>query len=383
MGRTEGTTEFVTSASEGTRDRIGIGIVGCGDIFPAHERAWTNVPDCEVRGVSDIEGDLARQRIQSIPGASAFTSLDELLDRCDVVAICTPPDSHRSIALQAMEAGCSIVIEKPIVSCVADWEAIRTRAKQTGTKLGAVYQLKFAPQLQRAQRWLQQGRIGELDHVSFDFFVDPQTDPMLTENGHWSHRLAGGRWFEVLPHPLYLIHMFTGCLQPTADVAVWHSAMAPVGALADGVATTLEGQHCLASLQLSAKSQLDRRAMVLSGSKGQIEIGVLSGEANCTTLGRTRLRRGIGIPYLEAGIKLAQWVPDRLRYATARRGPSNHRRLAEAFVRHVRDEGPPPTSIEEMDSVFRCCAAIGEAIDAKLKAQGVIVPQPIETSNAA
>ena len=57
-----------------------------------------------------------------------------------------------------------------------------------------------------------------------------------------------------------------------------------------------------------------------------------------------------------------------VRHLSGRRGPSNHTRLAEAVVDHVRDRGPNPTPPEEIDDVMRCCEAIGQGIEAARRA---------------
>ena len=86
-----------------------------------------------------------------------------------------------------------------------------------------------------------------------------------------------------------------------------------------------------------------------------------------TSLRRARAIRGaglVGVPFMEAGSKLAQWAPDRLRHLTARRGPTNHTRMAEAVLQHIRGAGPNPTPTDEIDDVMRCCEAIGQGIEA-------------------
>ena len=93
--------------------------------------------------------------------------------------------------------------------------------------------------------------------------------------------------------------------------------------------------------------------------------------ATLTSLRRTRRLRGaglVGVPFLEAGSKLAQWAPDRVRHLSGRRGPSNHARLAEAVVDCVRGRGPNPTPADEIDDVMRCCEAIGQGIEAARRA---------------
>lgn len=363
----------MSASSRGDAGVFGVGIVGCGHILPTHTKAWAGVPGCEIRGLYDIDADLAARRAAALPGAVAFGSLDELLARCDIVDVCSPPGSHREVALRSLDAGRDLLIEKPVTPTVAEWDDVRARAESTGRTVCAVHQHKLAPHVVRAKEWIDRGRIGEVLRVSCDFFVHPENDPMLAVEGHWSHRLAGGRWLEVLPHLLYLVHMFTGRLEVT-DVTVSHADGAPPGAPADNVVATLRGERCLATLHLSARSRLDRRRLIITGTDGVIEICILRGVSWYTDLRHIRRVRGVGLvglPFIEAASTLAQMVPDRVRHVAARVGPSQHCLLMRAFVRHLRGQGPAPTPLDEIDSVVRCCEAIGEGIDDGLVARGI------------
>jgi predicted dehydrogenase len=349
--------------------RLGVGIVGCGEILPEHIHAWGSISECEIRGFFDIDRERSARAAGTVPGAAAFGTLDELLARCDLVDICSPPQAHRDTALRAIRSRRDVLIEKPVVVAVEDWEEIRRHAAEAGVKLCAVHQQKLSSHVLRAKRWLDEGCIGDLLGVHCEFMVNPVSDPMLAMSGHWVNALPGGRWFEVLPHLLYLIHMFAGRLS-TGEVAVVRSAAAPSAAPAEGVMAILVGERCLAGLHLSASSHLNNKRLVLNGSKGTIEIAITRGVSTCTSLLTVRETRPVGwlgLPFVEAASTLAQWVPDRLRFASARfLEPTLHTRLVQAFVRHVRGEGPSPTPAEEIDSVVRCCATLGERIEKQL-----------------
>ncbi len=368
-----------SAANGNRRGRIGsdqpslrVGVVGCGHILHEHIRGWDAVPDAGIHGLFDLDAALATRRATEIPGAVVFDSLDALIDACDIVDVCAPPGAHRDIAVRAMEGGRAVLIEKPVTLTLAHWEEVHACATRTGARLGAIYQHKHGPHVVAARDWVSRGRVGEVVRVSCDFFVDPSLDPMLATEGHWAHRLAGGRWFEVLPHLLYLVHLFTGRIE-VDHVAVSNSPDAPPGAPADDVVATLRGERCLATVHLSARSHLDRRRIVVTGSQGTVDIGIIRGVSTCTDLRRVREIRGVGLvglPFIEAANTLAQMVPDRLRHLDFRRGPTQHGRLMRAFADYVRGEGPSPTPLAEIDSVLRCCVGIGEAVDAALVQRG-------------
>jgi predicted dehydrogenase len=349
--------------------RLGVGIVGCGDILPEHTHAWSRIAGCDIRGFFDTDRNRSARAAAAAPGATAFDTLDELIARCDLVDLCSPPEVHRDAALQAIRSKRPLVIEKPVTVSVRDWEDIRRHAAEAGVKVGAVHQHKFSSHVLRAKRWLDEGRIGDVLAVACEFLVDPASDPMLALKGHWVNALPGGRWFEVLPHLVYLMHMFAGPLR-ARDVAVVRGPAAPGAAPASDVMAVLQGERCLASLHLSAGSHLNDKTLTIHGSEGTIEIAITRGVSTCTSLLKVRESRPlgwIGVPFAEAATTLAQWVPDRARFAASRfLEPTLHTRLLEAFVRHVKGEGPNPTPSDEIDSVVRCCADLGQGIEKQL-----------------
>jgi predicted dehydrogenase len=180
---------------------------------------------------------------------------------------------------------------------------------------------------------------------------------------HWSHELPGGRWFETLPHALYLIHTFAGPLAVT-HVAARRTPSAPPGVPADEVAITFEGETCLANVHYSANCPANRRTFVLEGSEGCIDIDILSGAARLSRRRDTRWRRALGPGLTEPLAELARAVPERaLTLADRLGGVTPHARLIAAFARHLHDDAPSPTPLAEVDYVVRQCDAIGRAID--------------------
>ena len=351
--------------SERSED-VTVGLVGCGHIMPAHVSAWQSARGARLLGFHDRDPAKTAATAAAHPGTRAFESLDAMLDHCELVDLCTPPQAHREGALAAIRRGRHVFVEKPAFDTVAAWEEVRDAAERADVRLCVSHQHKYDLHTQKALRWVAEGRIGPVIDVSFDFLVDPHSDDPLESRVPWIGALPGGRWFEVLPHLLYLMRLFTGTLRP-GPVSALRTASAPHSVWADEVAALFEGDGCLATLRLSARSHQDDRTLTVRGTDGTIEVSVLRGVATLTSLSRARKVRGaglVGVPFLEAGSKLAQWAPDRVRHLAGRRGLSNHARLSEAVVRAVRGTGPNPTPIDEIDDVMRCCEAVGQGIEA-------------------
>lgn len=343
-----------------------VGLVGCGHISATHLKAWRKTEGCQVAGVFDASKDLAEKRARDFSIKKIYDDLDSLIAESDVVDVCTPPQTHSEIARRVIEAERHLVIEKPLVTDVSDWDRIPKLVSQSPSTITVVHNLKYTHSTQLAKRWVDEGRIGDVIGITRQFLTNPETDRMLVGNTHWSHRLPGGRWFETLPHELYLIHYFVGPLQ-LSDVTAIHTPKAPAGAPADEVLITLRNERCLATIHYSANCRLNRRMLMLYGTEGVITIGMLGDAPFLSRIKDRRWKRVIGVPFMEAGLMLLRMIPDRSSYLLRRlRGETPHVGLIRALGQHLHGQGPPPTPLDEIDYVVRNCDKIGREIDRQL-----------------
>jgi predicted dehydrogenase len=342
---------------------LNVGIVGCGVISEAHIKAWQRTPGFAVRGVIDTNKEQAEKRARELGAGTVFDRLDQLVGECDVVDVCTPPQSHAQIALQALAGRRHIVMEKPVVTDIADWERLSAKVLEAQTKLAVIHNIKFLRSVQTAKKWVDEGRIGDVIRIHREFLTDPTTDRMLVGDNHWSHKLPGGRWFETLPHELYLTHWFVGPLAVSSVTAV-RTPTAPSGAPADEVMVVLKGDRCIGTFQFSANCTQNRRTLTLQGTKGRIAIDLLGDYATLSTAKDGKVKRAIGQPFLDAASTLAHAAVDRGGYGLARlQKQSPHMKIIQSLGKSLRGEGEEPTPFAEVDYVIRLGDKIGKEID--------------------
>jgi predicted dehydrogenase len=345
-----------------------VGLVGCGVIAPAHLKAWQKVKSCSVQGVFDLNRELATKRAKEFNIVTIYDTLEALIAENDIVDVCTPPQSHSQIAQQVIAAGRYLIIEKPLVTDVADWDKLVALLGDKPEKITVIHNIKFAYAIQQAKRWVEQGQIGRIIRIQREFLTSPETDRMLVGNTHWSHKLPGGRWFETLPHELYLTHYFAGPLE-LSGVSALHTAHAPAGAPADEVLVTLKNGGCLATIHFSANCQQNRRVFTIQGTEGTIVVDILSDFVSLTKAKDKRWRRAMGGPVLaDSGLNLLRWLPDRSQYLWRRiQGETPHATIIQAFGRYLEGNGLAPTPFAEIDYVVRNCDRIGREIDRQLQ----------------
>ena len=349
---------------------LNVGIVGCGLISEAHIKAWQKTPGFTVRGVIDTNTEQAKKRASAYKIATVYDRLDQLIAECDVVDVCTPPQSHAAIAQQAVAGRRHLVMEKPVVTDVADWDRLARSVSDAQTKLCVIHNAKFLRSVQMAKRWVDDGRIGEVIRVHREFLTHASVDRMLVGEGHWSHKLPGGRWFETMPHELYLTHWFAGPLD-LASVTALRTPSAPPGARADEVLVVLRGERCIGTFQFSASCQQNRRTLTIQGTTGRIAVDMLSDFAHLSTQTDGRLKRAVGGAILDAGQTLLRAAPDRSRYGLQRlQGlQSPHLRIIQSLGKSLQGQGEEPTPFAEVDYAIRLGDKIAREIDQQVERQ--------------
>lgn len=178
------------------------GIVGCGHISLKHLAALRRLRGVEVAGVCDSNPALAHQAAFKAGGSQSYSDFTRMLaeTRPDTVHILTPPQSHCELAIAAMQAGCHVLVEKPMALTVADAERMSEVAHREGVSLSVCHNFLFEPAVLRARELVASGAVGEV--VSVDIYWRMMRERLRTSQ--WIRSLPGGVFQEVAPHPFYL-----------------------------------------------------------------------------------------------------------------------------------------------------------------------------------
>ena len=120
--------------------------VGLGNMGMSHAMAYARIDGYELVAVC-ARGIAERKLPPELETAQRFAAYGTALEavKPDVVSISTWSDSHAAYAIQAMEAGAHVFVEKPLADTVADAERVVAVAKRTGKKLVIGYILRHHP----------------------------------------------------------------------------------------------------------------------------------------------------------------------------------------------------------------------------------------------
>ena len=147
-------------------------LIGCGRIATNHIKAAL-ANHLEIVAVCDVlpqamETLLAKHGLNQDPNIKRYTDYRTMLEEntLQLVSIATESGLHAAIALDCIDAGVHVVIEKPMAMSMQDAEEIIRRSNARGVKVSACHQNRFNPAVQATRKALEEGRFGKLSHGS-------------------------------------------------------------------------------------------------------------------------------------------------------------------------------------------------------------------------
>jgi predicted dehydrogenase len=123
--------------------RLRMGLVGAGHFGRFHALKIAAAPRADLVGVYDVDQARASAVGREAGGAPAM-ALAALLEACQAVVIAAPAEAHHDLATQALEAGCHVLVEKPIAATLAQADALAALATARGRILQVGHLLRFS-----------------------------------------------------------------------------------------------------------------------------------------------------------------------------------------------------------------------------------------------
>lgn len=151
-----------------SRNSHRVALLGAGGISSVHARVLRGFSRARMVAVCDVSEERAASIAERFAIPKVFTSVAAMLDECrpDVVHVLLPPPAHVPLALQCMEAGSHVFLEKPIALSTVECGELRRVALASGRKVGVNHQLLYLPAVQQLIREIRAGRLGRLAHVN-------------------------------------------------------------------------------------------------------------------------------------------------------------------------------------------------------------------------
>ncbi len=204
---------------------IGVALVGYKFMGQAHSNAYRQVARFfDLRSVPRMRAICGRdeEAVKAAAGALGWegyeTDYRRLLERDDIelIDVATPGNTHREIAVAALEAGKHVLCEKPLANTLEEAREMLEAAEASGTVNMVCFNYRRVPAVQLAKKIVDEGRLGEIRHWRAVYLQDWILDPGFPLAWRLRKDAAGsGALGDIGAHIIDLAHFLLG---PVAEV---------------------------------------------------------------------------------------------------------------------------------------------------------------------
>jgi predicted dehydrogenase len=233
----------------GANDKIGLGLIGAGSRGQSVMGTFQRNSEVEVRAVCDIYGARTEDALRKAPGARSFVPHEKLLElkEIDAVLIGSPDHWHKDHAVDAMNAGKDVYVEKPLCRTLEEAPVMVQAARRNNRICQVGVQQRSGPvYIEARDQFVMSGRLGRIRWVECIWNDGPprpytpraiEKPPNLdwlrflgpVRYRDWNPRIYfnfrafldfnGGRMTDFGHHWLDVVHMYLGERAPDSAVA--------------------------------------------------------------------------------------------------------------------------------------------------------------------
>lgn len=146
-------------------NKIVYGLIGFGGMGKWHTEILENVPEIELAGIYDIKEE--KRKLAEEAGFHTYETEEAMLadESIDVILVATPNDTHRPIALRAIEAGKNVIVEKPATLSLKELTELEDMAGKTGQFLTVHQNRRWDEDLLTVREILKDQTMGEIFRI--------------------------------------------------------------------------------------------------------------------------------------------------------------------------------------------------------------------------
>lgn len=321
-----------------------VGVIGTGVMGRNHARVLHELPDVELAGVADSNFDAACS-VADVHATRGYGSLKELLEkeRPDAVTIAVPTENHHAAVMEALAAGCHVLVEKPIAATLAQADELVAAARSAGRVLAVGHIERYNPAVLELKRRLDAGQLGRV--YQFD----------AQRLGPFPQRIRDvGVVIDLATHDLDLMRFLTG----SEIVRVYAETRRKVHTtredMVSGLLRLADGSVGL--LQINWLTPTKIRQLTVTGERGMFRADYLTQDLFFHENAEAADHNWEQITMLR-GVSEGSMV----KYAIQKREPLQSE--LEAFVKAVRGEPASIVSGEDGSEALRLALAMVESGD--------------------
>lgn len=248
------------------------GIIGCGDVAEVKSGpAFQKVENSSLLAVMRRNGAKAKDFAQRHQVPLWYDSASKILenDRINAVYIATPPSSHLDYALQALEAGKHVYLEKPMVLSTPEAEVLVEAVKKSDSRLAVAHYRRFMEMFVKIKELLRANTIGNISYIDLKFLRNDTTESGNTWRVNPS--LSGGGYFhDIAPHQLDMMYYLFGNYTEAEGFSVNQNGKFEVSDVVNGMINFSNAVQFRGFWNFCAPDYLAEDSCTIYGSLGKI-----------------------------------------------------------------------------------------------------------------
>jgi len=328
-------------------DFLKVGLIGCGRIAEHHLRFISRTAGARVVALSDPILTNAQRLAEQYAVKKIHRSYVEMLDATalDVIHILTPPELHYQQAMDVIDRGVHVLLEKPCTIYPQELEELYRRAEAKGVLLCPDFIHLFNPIFLEAAALVDGGKLGRPIHIESHLSVDLNTPELQESIGlPWRFKLPGGILHDNITHLLYMTLRWLG--EPVRVSVCGRSNGTLSQGLTDQLAVMLEGEQCTANLFMSAVVKPEPYYLHIFCEHGHVRVDFDTSTALVTrTSSLPRFLRRATANFIESYKLFSQGLRNSVRFARGRLVPyQGLENLIPWFYESIRNKREVPVS---------------------------------------
>lgn len=262
-----------------SQNKIGVAVVGVGRIGKTHiDSIHLNSDRAYLAAVVDANEALAKS-IAEQHQTKYYTAVDATLKDPSVqaIVICLPHHLHQPTAMQAMDAGRHVLVEKPWATNLAEGKTMVAKAREKKVVLMAGQDLRFLSTFREAKQRLDQGEIGRPFNILFimtEIFVLTPAPGKFTAPSWWQDvKKTGGMTFTMLgAHTVDIILWLLEGRKPVRVYAEAEAVNPEFTGMTEVLAVIRFDDGSIATNHLSINTRPARNECYIAGTEGSMSV---------------------------------------------------------------------------------------------------------------
>ena len=258
-------------------EKICWGIIGCGNVTEVKSGpAFNKVEHSSLMAVSRRDPDKLADYVKRHHIPLSFTNALDLIqsEKINAIYIATPPDVRETYAIEAMQLGKPVYLEKPMALNLAACKRLKSVSEKLGIKLSVAHYRRNLPLFMEVKNILEQGDIGAIKEVQITMLK--KTDKAAKDPSNWrvDPSIAGGGYFyDLAPHQIDLVFYFFGKPKSFSGISTNKAGLYKAEDFVQGTIELENGIVCKGLWDFSINGE-EKDEFLIIGEKGTIRFPV-------------------------------------------------------------------------------------------------------------